>query len=150
MYNKILLISSLKKIRPNIKKKITDNIDVITYTYTLSLAMVIIQTLYIFFTKKKINYKEYKNKPKILFYLIVIATLLTFSSYIYNSLIQKESINKFTPYIYGADLVMLLVFALFFKDIKSITYNHILGLLLFMLGIYYYNKEGSALISIQK
>jgi len=150
MYNKMVLLSGLKRLRPNIKKKITDDIDIFTYTYTLTITILLIQTLFIFITKTKINYKQYKKNPKKLYYLLLVALLITISGFVYNTLIKSESVNKFTPILQGIDLVLLLVFALFFRDIEGITYNHIIGLVLFYFGLYFYNKEGKTFFTLQK
>jgi len=140
MYSKVLFVSTANKLGPNIQKKITDTIDPTTFMISLSFAILLVQGLYIILTKKKVNITEYKNNPKLVFYLFSVAALIGLSSYFYNDLVKTESINKFTTFLQGSDLIMLLVLGLLFKDVKKLTKNHIIGLVLFFFGIYFYNK----------
>ena len=140
MYKNIFIITLLGALSPFLKKKVMEKVEPQVYLLVATIISISIQIMSIPLTKKDYSSIKYLKEPKLFFYIAITTSMLVIANYLNNILVKTESINKITPLMYIYDLILTLIVGYYFKDIEKIDKNKILGLILFILGIYLYNK----------
>ena len=141
MYNKIFTISLIINCIPYLRKQVLETVSIDIYLICSSIFSLFLQIFLFKYYNKDSSTLQNIKKPKNIIFMIISSFSFYYASYINDNLMTMGEVDKINSLMQASDLVITLILGLLTKDIKKVGSNRIKGLILFLTGIYYYNKN---------